>query len=319
MASAPRISVIMPTYNRAAAVRLCLTALAEQTVPPEAFEVVVVDDGSRDDTEAAAASRPELNVKYVWQQNAGANAARNRGVEHAAAPLLLFINDDTIAAPGLLGAHLDTHAAARDPHVAVLGRMTIHPDYADSPFSPLHHDASFAPLAGQEAVHWTSFFTCNVSVKSAFLAQVGGFDPALRWHEDIELGERMHQHGLQLLYRPEALGYHWHLLDEGQLLRIAEREGEALVRWWHSRPDLLETLRGLGLSGPAPLHRPLRHGLADAAFAVTGERLPLRLAEVAAPVSPRLARMIWRKVFQAHKRRAIATALKTLEREKGTA
>lgn len=317
-AGGPRISVIVPTCNRAAAVRLCLSALAAQRVPPEDFEVVVVDDGSTDDTEAAAASRPALRVTYVRQENAGANAARNRAVNHAAAPLLLFVNDDTIADPGLLAVHLEAHAAAPDPRLAVLGRMTIHPDYARSPFSPLHHDASFAPLAGRDEVPWTSFFTCNVSVKAAFLAEVGGFDSALRWHEDIELGERMHRHGLRLLYRPEALGYHWHLLDERQLLRIAEREGEALVRWWRRRPDLLETLQGLGLSGPAPLHRPLRHSLADAAFAVTGERLPLRVAEAAAPVSPRLARMIWRKVFQTRKRRAIATAMKTLDCEKET-
>ncbi len=105
--------------------------------------------------------------------------------------------------------------------------MTIDPALPFSPFSALHHDASYDALAGRVEVGWDAFLTCNVSVDRRLLDEAGGFDPRLTWHEDIELGERLARRGMHLFYAPEALAYHHHLLDEAAYLRIAEREGAA--------------------------------------------------------------------------------------------
>jgi len=75
-----RISVVIPTYNNAHVLRTTLAHLSRQDYPQEAYEVVVVDDGSTDETaEVVKAQSSRLPVRYMWQPNAGRSAARNRG------------------------------------------------------------------------------------------------------------------------------------------------------------------------------------------------------------------------------------------------
>jgi len=301
----PRCSVIIPTYNRAPVLRRCLDALAAQTTPPGTMQIIVADDGSTDGTgEAAAAwaASAGIPVVYFRQENAGANAARNAAIRISAAPLLLIINDDTIAVPGLLAAHLALHEAHPALGVAVLGRMTIDPSLPPSLFAALHHDASFCAFAGRAELGWEAFFTCNLSVKRDFLLRFGLFDEALRWHEDIELGERLAPHGLRLLYCPEALGYHHHLLTEADYLRIAVREGGSLVQWQRARsaaglPDNVILRQALN---PA-----VRHRLADLALNRWTLGPALATARALGPVRPALARLLYARIFQRLKRQAI--------------
>ena len=98
-------SVIVPVYNGSGVIERCLDALAGQTVAPERFEVIVVDDGSTDDTgthvQAWAAQHPEYALTLVWQANTGPGGARNLGAQHAAAGLLLFTDADCTPSAGL--------------------------------------------------------------------------------------------------------------------------------------------------------------------------------------------------------------------------
>jgi glycosyltransferase involved in cell wall biosynthesis len=310
MSDTPVCSVIIPTYNRHEVLRRCLDALAAQTVPAGSFEVIIADDGSTDGTEAMVATwaaGATLPVRYFHQRNAGANAARNAAIRLANAPILLIINDDTIAVPGLLAAHLVMHGAYPGEAVCVLGRMTISPELRPSLFAALHHDASFRQFAGRTELGWDAFFTCNLSVKRDFLLRHGLFDEALRWHEDIELGERLVRHGLRLLYCPEALGLHHHFLGESEYLSIAAREGRALALWHLKRraagqPDN-------SVTGPA-LRPALRHRLAD--LALTRQTVPVALAvaRYMAPRRPALARAVYAKIFQKLKRQAVNETLR---------
>lgn len=305
----PACSVIIPTFNRRDVLGLCLEAFAAQTVPPGTFELVIGDDGSTDSTSAmveAWARDAAVPVQHFRQANAGANAARNAAIHRAKGRLLLIVNDDTIPVPGFVAAHLAVHAAHPQDPVCVLGRMTISPDIPDSLFAGLHHDASFDQFSGRTELDWNAFFTCNVSAKRHFLLQHGLFDEDLRWHEDIELGERLAPHGLRLLYCPEALGYHHHLLTEADYLRIASKEGQALALWHlknrrAGRPDN-------AVVGPA-LRPALRHRVAD--LALTRRTLPLALsaARYLAPRRPALAQAVYAKVFQRLKRTALRETL----------
>src|SRR5689334_10888013 len=90
----PRLTVIIPTFNRASTLRKCLAALARQTCGADLYEVIVADDGSTDDTRAVA---EEAGVRCLHQPNSGANAARNRAIAESRGEILLFINDDIIA------------------------------------------------------------------------------------------------------------------------------------------------------------------------------------------------------------------------------
>src|SRR5689334_15888034 len=86
-----RISVVIPSYNRAASVGRAIESVLAQTYP--ASEIILVDDGSTDRT-SEVCSEFGSRVKYVWQQNAGASAARNQGVHCATAPWIAFLDSD---------------------------------------------------------------------------------------------------------------------------------------------------------------------------------------------------------------------------------
>lgn len=312
MDSVPEVSVIIPTYNRRTQLLRCLSALSRQSAHAGSLEVVVVDDGSTDGTSAAAAEGARslgLRSRCVSQANAGANAARNRGIELATAPLLLIINDDTIATEYLVAEHLRLHRAHPEETVAVLGRMVISPDLPFSHFHALHHEASFAPLAGQGQLHWSAFLTSNLSVKRSILGRGNRFNERLRWHEDIELGERLARQGLRLLYNPDALAYHDHLLTETSYLGIADKEGRALAQWYSARPDLLPDLVALGFHSSSLGARSLRHAIADLAITPVTFAVWRQVGRLLASWSPVLAQTVYRKLFQWRKRRAIEAEL----------
>ena len=119
----PRVSVVMPTHDRAKLLPATLRALAAQTVPPSEYEVILVADGCTDDTpQAVAGVRAELpyQLHFIEQPGQGAAAARNLGVAKATAPLILFLDDDMTAVPTLIEAHLSSHAGPGSARVGLL-------------------------------------------------------------------------------------------------------------------------------------------------------------------------------------------------------
>lgn len=104
--AAPALSVIVCTRNRAALLRDCLDHLLRQDPPPGGYEVVVVDDGSTDETASVAQAKEKQgragSVRYVRQDHGGVNAARNAGLGAAHGDVLLFHDDDELAPPGYL-------------------------------------------------------------------------------------------------------------------------------------------------------------------------------------------------------------------------
>jgi glycosyltransferase involved in cell wall biosynthesis len=88
---APQVSIIIPTYNRAARLRACLTSVLEGGAP--SAEIIVVDDGSKDDTKAVVATFGRA-VRYIYQENAGPSAARNTGAREAQGRYIAFFDSD---------------------------------------------------------------------------------------------------------------------------------------------------------------------------------------------------------------------------------
>lgn len=111
-----RVSVIIPTYNRADFVREAITSVLGQDYPD--LETLVVDDGSRDGT-AAVVSGFGPAVQYVWQENRGVSAARNRGVAASTGDLIAFLDSDDLWLPHKVFvqvAYFEAHAAAQACH-----------------------------------------------------------------------------------------------------------------------------------------------------------------------------------------------------------
>lgn len=192
-----RISVVIATRDRAAYLARALESFEHQVGAPS-FEVVVVDNGSSDDTKgvverAAGASFP---VRYVFEGEPNRGKARNAGVAVAAGYIVVFCDDDVVAPPGYLAAH---EAAHHTTNLVVSGPI-LNVDGYDRRPKPTPANFSRAFLC-----------TCNVSIPKHALDAVGGFDEAFKLYgwEDTELGVRLREHGLHGHFAWDA--YIWHI------------------------------------------------------------------------------------------------------------
>jgi len=210
----PRLSLVVPTYNRCASLLRLLQALEQQTVRD--FEVVVVDDGSTDGTPqrvAALQRQPSYPLVVLRQPNRGPAAARNAGVERASSELVLFLDDDVVPIPTLLEQHLAVHAAAATSAAVVIGPMTPPANWDRPAWIRWEEDMLEvqyqAMRDGQYPCTPRQFYTANASLQRARFLEVGGFDPTFKRAEDVELAYRMRDRGASFVFLPEAIVYHY--------------------------------------------------------------------------------------------------------------
>jgi glycosyltransferase involved in cell wall biosynthesis len=181
----PTISVVIPTYNTASLVVEAIDSALAQTLPP--LEVVVVDDGSTDDTEARLAAYGD-RIIYVRQPNAGVSSARNRGLELARGELIAFLDSDDTWHPRKL--EIQASRLAADSGLALLGTrafpLPTHspPEVADD--RPALEDVTWERLAVSNPLTASS-----VLVRRSVLDRVGGFDIGLSGNEDRDLWLRV--------------------------------------------------------------------------------------------------------------------------------
>src|SRR5438045_2731868 len=112
----PDVSVVIPSYNRAHLIGETLDSVLAQDVP--GMEILVVDDGSTDATEAVVLGRYGDRVRYVRQANGGPACARNTGIREASAPLIAFLDSDDLWSPGKLRKQLEM--LRRDPSLGLV-------------------------------------------------------------------------------------------------------------------------------------------------------------------------------------------------------
>ncbi len=307
------LTVIIPTYNRAEILEKCLESLAKQTLPLDAFQVVVADDGSRDDTRKRAERFLKdvfPKMRYLWQENSGQNAARNRAIQESEGDILLFINDDTIATPTLVEQHKAFHDLNPASHLAMLGRITISPEIPPTVFAKLHLDAAFAQWHEKKELDWHAFYTCNVSVKKAFLLEYGLFDESLRYNDDLELALRLSRHGFKIFYDPEALGYHYHYLTEKSYTDLAKLSGKTLAVWYKNAPHLEQELASIGFYLTTPFLARVKYFLGDMIVNEATIPLILRCARRFADTHQALALTLYQKVYRALERKNIREEMK---------
>jgi glycosyltransferase involved in cell wall biosynthesis len=206
------VSLIVPTYNRRASLAQVLDRLAHQSYPADRFEVLVVSDGSTDGTDQLlrAASYPFALVP-IFQANQGVAVARNNGVAEARADNLLFIDDDVVPSPELIEEHMSL--LAQDDCRVILGPMVTPPDARLSPW--IRYEQRMLEKQYQDMIQgrWQAtarqFYTGNTSVGRRHVLAAGGFDPAFRRAEDVELAYRLKELGLTFIFNPRAIGYHY--------------------------------------------------------------------------------------------------------------
>jgi len=245
------ISVVIPTCNRRDTLRLCLAALAAQDLPADRWEILVVDDGSTDGTDALLSNyvHPNKNLRALRQDNLGAGAARRAGVQAARGDYVLFLNDDSIAGPQLLTEHLQAQREGKHEKYAVLGAFRPSEESTRRPLSCwINHSPFLFPQNGLKPGAYREcayFITCNLSIARDALLEAGNFDPAFRVAEDTELGARLVQRGYAVWFHPAALAWHEHpQFDVNDLVRRARVYGQADWQLFQKHPHLLGTGAG---------------------------------------------------------------------------
>jgi GT2 family glycosyltransferase len=204
------LSVVIPTLNRPDALPRTLAALAQQSLPRDRFEVIVVEDAKN---EAPIPEAP-VPIRTMRAEQPGASHARNAGWQAAANPVVLFLGDDIIPARETLAHHAALHEQHPGDDVGVLGHVDWARELKRTAFMIwLDHGIqfNFPSIRGSEAGPG-HLYTANVSLKRAALERVGGFD-AERYpflYEDIDLGIRLFAHGFRLIYDRDAVAEHLH-------------------------------------------------------------------------------------------------------------
>ena len=224
-----RFSVVIPTYNRSEKLKECIEALFAQEYNKKLFEIIVVDDGSQDDTLTVIEKlkkKSPVALSFFSQKNQGQGVARNTGISHAKGEIVVLIGDDIIATPQLLREHDIAHSAHTEENAAVLGFITWHYRLKVTPLMRFMekggailgrfggHQFAFDLLEGRETADYHFFYTSNISLKRTLLTRYK-FDPwfgGYGW-EDIELGYRLTREvGIRLYYQPSAIAYHDHMM-----------------------------------------------------------------------------------------------------------
>lgn len=197
MQQQPLVSVIVPTYNRSRIIGETIEDLFRQTY--RKIEVIVVDDGSTDDTQATLRTYGD-RIRWVTQANAGPAAARNRGIAMARGEIVAFQDSDDVWHPTKIERQVSLLDRAGKAVVCCVCNSVVEvTQYKVRAFE--HAGITFSLQEGvwlnPAEVLATRFFLFNqvVAVRREVLAEIGGFDESLRLMEDLQLALRLSLEG----------------------------------------------------------------------------------------------------------------------------
>jgi len=231
------ISAILTTRNRASLLPIVLEGLKRQCLPSEYFEIVAIDDGSSDETAVILdRARAELPLRVLRQNHAGLAAAKNLGIFGSRAPIVVFLDDDDVADPRLLRAHVLAHKKYPEPEVAVLGYTELAPEVGKVPL--MRHVTqvgcqlfSYGWIKPGMTLDYTCFWGGRSSCKRGLLVEHGIFNPVFGFGcEDIELGWRLAQSRFRVIYEPAAMATMIRTLGFKDFCGRSERQGRSQWR-----------------------------------------------------------------------------------------
>ncbi len=232
-----KISVVIATFNRRESLSLCLTTLNDQDLAADEYEVVVVIDGSSDDSAAMLESFPfRGKLSFIVQpENRGQTAALNAGARLATGEYILFLDDDLLCDSGLLSAHVASHMQADSPRL-VSGRMRTSAAKVASFTAQSFHSDIERYYAGLELNPTLKFpddawAGPNCSLPRDIFLRCGGYDEtSFPWRgEDIDLGLRLWKMGIEFHFAPQAITWHRWVKSDSQSWNDFERDGASIV------------------------------------------------------------------------------------------
>jgi glycosyltransferase involved in cell wall biosynthesis len=219
--AAPQISVVVPAFQASATIERCVRALTAQTLPREQYEVIVVDDGSSDDT-AIRAEKAGAHVLRL-SRNMGPAAARNAGVAIARGETVVFTDADCEPTQAFVAALTEQ---LRDPLVGGSKGVYVSKQRAlVARFVQLEYESRYRHTARHNSLDFVDTYAC--CFRRADITRIGGFDARLRRCEDQEMSFRLAEAGVCVRFAPAARTYHLHCDD----LRSYLRKKFRIARW----------------------------------------------------------------------------------------
>jgi glycosyltransferase involved in cell wall biosynthesis len=254
-------SIIIPAYNRRRRLEGTLGALESLDYPREAFEVILVDDGSEDDT-GRFFQRQEYPFRFHCLRHAvnrGRSAARNSGVRKARGRVVVFLDDDMRAVPDLLREHLRHHRD--DSRTVVLGNVHRAPEVAPTALIRYLDSRGVHKLGAGDPIPFRYFSAGNVSLDREFFIRGGLFDERFRSFggEDLELGYRLSQRGARFIFSPGALTHridYRNIPETCRAMEIFGRDSLPLLLRIHPGLEEMFKLHRIGASGPRRAEEP---------------------------------------------------------------
>lgn len=239
------VSVIIPTYNRYSILQRTLGSLAEQDLPVDQYEVIVVDNNSSDQTSDLARQAFPFRFTYLNfaretnLQTQAPTLARNLGAQRSQGDVLIFLDDDICINPPAL--RILAQHCLETPQTIALGSLVLPAEIlAGSPFARAFNEP---PPSQDIEIHYTFCKTGLLAVqKSAFVA-LGQFqDPTGDWPnwDDVDFGYRAHLQGYRFLQSAQAIGEHWDYASRSLSAASQRlwRASQAGVRLLQVYPDL---------------------------------------------------------------------------------
>jgi glycosyltransferase involved in cell wall biosynthesis len=262
-------SVVIPTYNRSKILNYTLASIRDQNIGKSLFEVLVVDDGSSDDTCAIVESyRDHLSIRYFYQDDRGyrVGSARNIGIRNAEGEIIIFIDSGVILHADCIAAHIAAHENSWQD-IAVIGYIYDfksedaegnlllqkmeqgqagevmgllasagkYPDLREEVYRICDSDISRLPAP------WVLFWTCNVSARRSNIIEAGLFDINFdsRWGmEDVDLGYNLYRNNVAYQLSRQASSIHYpHFSDTSSKLE-QERHNK---RYFHEKHSSMES------------------------------------------------------------------------------
>jgi glycosyltransferase involved in cell wall biosynthesis len=260
----PDLSIIIPTHKRASILAQCLGHIERQTIRDQ-LEVIVVSDGEDQKTaglcEAHAFTFP---LTYTSIPKSQQGIARNRGVDLATAPRVLFIGDDIFLMPDACARHVaplrgktnQQTSANNQNNIAILGFTTWDPSLDNTPVMRWLESSGWQfgyPMIEQYAhdyipsdKQYSFTYTSHISLPTAIAKQIRfREDVSLYGWEDMEWGMRLKEAGIRLFYEPDAKAFHHHPMTLEQSLKRMETLGKSAMLMEQINPDLHLVPKGL--------------------------------------------------------------------------
>jgi len=304
------VSVIIPTYNRPESALRTLNSLRQQTLSPDRYEVILVDDGSTADTQIIDDQDFPFAFHFLHKENGGATKARNFGVQRSGGKVLVFIDDDITISAEALAALAD--ACVQNEKVVAMGTLISCSNnepglFTQDALALANEGVVGDGLAPEAYRHFSHCNTQLLAVRRDHFFDLGLLqDPTGGWPnwDDVDFGYRSHLAGFRLLQVGAAVGEHWDyaIRELTAACRRWQKAGHSAVRLFQVHPGLQPHIPMFADKTPITRHdsprlimRKLIRILASTAVALRGMEALTNWLEKRRP-SSRLLRPLYRWV-----------------------